>query len=1771
MLNSEMIANFSCTVMSRFIVGVILLISLLFDSTAVAQQKYFPWGRANLHSSQSGMNIQFVLHHAETDTAAKTSYTCYYAIAPKAKIQLQVRHHSAHTLSGKISKFSSSLEQVRQQVPSSGSSLVTLKGYRWFRGQRLAELSVAPLVRYGQTVQSVDTIDVTLSGSLLPVSATSANDKQFQSVLNALEVNSASSFVSTEALTWSDSTKAWIPINGKAIKITIPGDGVYRLSYVQLTSIASELAQADPTTFQLFNKGHELPMTVNTVSAHTFSAGDYLEFVGTKNYNPDTLYRIIPTGEEEYSEYLNRYTDTSYYWLEWGSASGARYTTNDTTVTPNDSLFWYTENVHIEQNTVYAYCGDDAVEQQNPYWTSGDMWVWTYIYAGGSCDPTFSATQIQSGAFSPRILMKVAGSAAISSIANAHMVQIGINSTLLPDTSILGPFEQSILRRAISTSILTEGTNTLHLYSYASASSTNSIVFDWADVEYPRSLTATDDSLWFGFHDLSGTAVRRVVLHGLASNSAVIYKSGKYPKRILGTVDGSGTYTVSFVDTVRNGDRYVIVSSAKIATPLIAYKSAFVDLRNSSRHADYLLITDSSFLSLAEQYTAFIQSTYGLMTAIINIKDIFDEFGYGYPVPEAEREFLKATTNWTSPMPLYVLLVGEANYDFKNYLGIAEGSYVRNVVPVFGMPVSDQWIAKLYDSLDIPQMYLGRLPVASTDEFQRYFTRLQTYVTQTSDVWNKRYMFFAGGSTSSEYSTFHSVNQQVINEIIQPRPIGGIAIDFYKTSNPVSSFGPYTTTQIANAIDSSALMITYIGHSGTETWDNDINKVTDLANTVGRFPFISDFGCSTGKFAEPNISSFSEQFVVGSNSSAIGYIGNSSLGFESIATTLPEYFFEEVMADSTHTIGKDHLLGKILTLNQNGWNNSAMGRQLMLTNTLIGDPAVRLAIPSLPNLVISSSLITSSPSFPSDDNDVISLTIPYHNLGAVPTDTFKVKVTHTYLTTSSDTIFALPVPLYADTIHLSYVVKNLPGEHTFVIQLNPARTVSESNYSDNSCEYSVVVQTAVYRIAYPVPGLNCPPKKFILLNPVKKPSDTNAVTIMIDTSDSFSTASSYTAPIGQVVTSFTPADIAVKRYYWKTSGSLSPTSGSFVPSSDSLTRWTQTVPSEWTTNSYSHCFHDSTGVHLLVSTYSIEIVSSGRNTIDYGAVKVNGINLLGSTFNRGITIVQLDTMDYHAIQQQSFDTYGDSTSSTKLIKFLEAMPNGSLVAMVVIDDAFNGVLIPGSSSPTPAAANAIKEFGSAYIDKLTDYTTGWRASWALLGRKGDPVGTALEGWYIGSDSLRVQLDTTFIRPALSGYVLSPSFGPSSQWKQAAITKTTPAGSNLGMYVLGTTLTGSVDTLVTNDTSSTLTLASFSAKKYRTLQLLGKFTANASGETPLLKNWNVLLKPPPELAINYQCVSITSDTLMEGKSLGITAKIYNAGEQPADSVKVVFTLMNNGIRQKDTVIIPVVPADSFTTVTYSLATTGRAGSNTEILSIDPQQSIPEIYTINNYYSVSFYVQTDTTRPTFAITFDGQRIYNGDYVLPSPTIKIAIYDNSPLPISDPSSVYLALDGRRVALGPMPDSLFISQSGQSGNAKASVTYHPTLATGDHTLSVRVMDASGNYSDSVATQIQFRVETNLKLLDVFNYPNPFASETYFTFILTDYADEIKIKIYTIAGRLIQDIQVPPQANAYYRVYWNGRDHDGDNIANGIYFYKVIAKSNKSGTEVIQKLAKVR
>jgi flagellar hook assembly protein FlgD len=88
------------------------------------------------------------------------------------------------------------------------------------------------------------------------------------------------------------------------------------------------------------------------------------------------------------------------------------------------------------------------------------------------------------------------------------------------------------------------------------------------------------------------------------------------------------------------------------------------------------------------------------------------------------------------------------------------------------------------------------------------------------------------------------------------------------------------------------------------------------------------------------------------------------------------------------------------------------------------------------------------------------------------------------------------------------------------------------------------------------------------------------------------------------------------------------------------------------------------------------------------------------------------------------------------------------------------------------------------------------------------------------------------------------------------------------------------------------------------------------------------------------------------------------------------------------------------------------------------------------------------------------------------------------------------------------------------------------------------------------------------------------FTYRLTgpDHAAEISLKIYTVSGRLIRsfrdfldDFGRPGTQLDYHVLAWDGRDDDGNRLANGVYFYKIKARWQDHSAEQSGKLAILR
>lgn len=123
-------------------------------------------------------------------------------------------------------------------------------------------------------------------------------------------------------------------------------------------------------------------------------------------------------------------------------------------------------------------------------------------------------------------------------------------------------------------------------------------------------------------------------------------------------------------------------------------------------------------------------------------------------------------------------------------------------------------------------------------------------------------------------------------------------------------------------------------------------------------------------------------------------------------------------------------------------------------------------------------------------------------------------------------------------------------------------------------------------------------------------------------------------------------------------------------------------------------------------------------------------------------------------------------------------------------------------------------------------------------------------------------------------------------------------------------------------------------------------------------------------------------------------------------------------------------------------------------------------------------------------------------------------------------------------------------------------SIAQGKHTLRLKAWDT---YNNSSEEEIEFTVSdyTALRLMNIYNYPNPFKDRTAFTF-QHNYGGSIKasIKIYTVSGRLIKKIDRQNIQDKFVVIDWDGTDQDGERLANGVYLYKLIVTADDGNSQ---------
>ncbi len=208
-------------------------------------------------------------------------------------------------------------------------------------------------------------------------------------------------------------------------------------------------------------------------------------------------------------------------------------------------------------------------------------------------------------------------------------------------------------------------------------------------------------------------------------------------------------------------------------------------------------------------------------------------------------------------------------------------------------------------------------------------------------------------------------------------------------------------------------------------------------------------------------------------------------------------------------------------------------------------------------------------------------------------------------------------------------------------------------------------------------------------------------------------------------------------------------------------------------------------------------------------------------------------------------------------------------------------------------------------------------------------------------------------------------------------------------------------------------------------------------------------------------------------------------------------------------------------------------------------------------------TDTTAvndgagPIIKVAFDNPESTDAYLVKPNSTLYVLISDQTGINATGTGlgrQMRGILDGNEAS--PIDFTNYFNGDINSGGKTGKVIYKfDNLSAGKHTLKIQASDVFNNISSQFVT---FNVSSDAGLLveNVYNYPNPFSGSTMFMADINDSPVQVKINIYSPSGRLLHRIERANIPERNIKIPWDGKDKEGNLVANGVYLYKFIVSS---------------
>ncbi|HLO92080.1 MAG TPA: type IX secretion system sortase PorU [Lentimicrobium sp.] len=751
--------------------------------------------------------------------------------------------------------------------------------------------------------------------------------------------------------------------SGTWFKLAIPAQGIYKVSYEDMQSMQFPVSGLHSSDIHLHGYAGMLPENAGAKRYDDlpevavmmydggdgiFNSGDYFCF-----YSPGPDNWRYNQQAEAYEYNANIYSDQSFYFLTIDGSQGKR--------------LLQAPNPPAASQSVQTYNYRDVI---NPELVnlikSGKGWYGDFFDIITEREYTFKPFIPADGA-----ILKTRFSAVARALyGSSFTIEINGVTNQLPISPVSSDFTTNFA--FISTNRFSQPAIS-DLKAKVKYNKLTSMDIGWLNfIEVNTVALLKYQGSPFAFRNNSVNGNAEYQLTGASAQLMVWDVTNQIqPAFVSGNLSNATFSFRAIADTIRE---YFAFEPSGILKPTLAGAVSNQNLHAMGTPA-MLIISPDQFINEAIRLATFHSNHDDLSVSVVTPQAIYNEFSSGSQDVSAIRDFIKMLWHKAEPssLPRYVLMFGDASYDYKNRVDsntnlVPTWQSAESLHPVQSL-ATDDFFVSINDNeggnpSDVVDIGMGRLPVRTVEEAAMAVDKIIHYVTDTQKVngdWRNIITFVADDEDGNIHMSQADQLGQMIDTVYPNYNVDKIYLDAYVQERTVGGQrSPDANTAINQRIAKGSLIVNYTGHGGETSWTHEeILKVPDILGWTNydKLPVFMTATCEFSRYDDPERVSGGEHAFLNRHGGAIALFTTSRPTYGTPNFSLARNFYDIALKPMNGSMPQ---LGDIIRVAKNLTQPDNNNKKFIL----LGDPAMKMAYPAL--RVITSSITDVSSGNQSD-------------------------------------------------------------------------------------------------------------------------------------------------------------------------------------------------------------------------------------------------------------------------------------------------------------------------------------------------------------------------------------------------------------------------------------------------------------------------------------------------------------------------------------------------------------------------------------------------------------------------------------------------------------------------------------------------------------------------------------------------------------------------------------------------------------------------------------